>query len=170
MAQFILLLLAMLPALAFAEASHPMLRHSGLPIPRFVTLKSSEINLRVGPGRDYPILWVYKRKGLPMEVVGEFGHWRKLQDINGTQGWVHSQLLSGERAAIMRATNTKKLIPIYAEPSTTSRLVMEAEAGAQLSLLACQPEWCELRAGKTYSGWAEKTMLWGAYESEIFEN
>jgi SH3-like domain-containing protein len=168
MAKFIFLC-ALLPAFALAE-THPMLRHSGLPIPRFVTLKSSEINLRVGPGRDYPILWVYTRKGYPMEVISEFGHWRKLQDKEGTQGWVHAQLLSGERAAIMQTENAKQLIPIYADASSTSRLVMEAESGALLHLLSCQAQWCELRADEAHKGWAEKRYIWGVYKDDLFED
>ena len=70
---------------------------SGLPLPRFVSLRSEEVNLRTGPGVQYPVDWVYKRRNMPVEVLAEFGTWRKVRDIQGTQGWVHQSLLSSNR-------------------------------------------------------------------------
>lgn len=148
-----------------------MLHDSGLPIPRFVTLKSDLINFRVGPGRDYPISWVYRRKGLPVEVVQEFGHWRKLRDKDGMEGWVHGQLVSGERRAIIEASGEFSLLPIYLAPSNSSKLVMEAQVGAIVHLLGCEPEWCEVESETDgLSGWIEKRHLWGAYANEVFED
>lgn len=150
-----------------------MLHASGLPIPRFVSLKFNAVNLRVGPGNDYPIAWVYKRKGLPVEVVQEFGHWRKLRDMDGVEGWVHSNLTSGERSVIIRRSEGGSArVPIYATANSASRLSMEAEAGAIMPLGACEREWCEVKsdADSGQSGWTEKRFLWGVYADETIED
>src|SRR6056297_510066 len=74
---------------------------SGKPLPRFASLKSSEVNLRKGPNVKYPIVWTYKRKGYPMKIIAEFENWRKLKDKNGDSGWVHINLLSNSRKAVV---------------------------------------------------------------------
>src|SRR5690606_25372001 len=80
---------------------------SGLPLPRFVSFRAEEVNLRTGPGVQYPVDWVYRRRNLPVEVIAEFGTWRKVRDIQGTQGWVHQSLLSSNRfVAITGQTRT----------------------------------------------------------------
>ena len=71
---------------------------SGLPVPRFVTLRADKVNVRAGPGARYPVEWVFERKGMPVEIVAEFDTWRKVRDIQGTEGWVHQNLLSSRRA------------------------------------------------------------------------
>ena len=93
-----MLVLAVLapPALA-QEASQAPLQASGLPLPRFVSLRAEEVNMRAGPGVRYPVDWVYKRKNMPVEVIAEFGTWRKVRDIQGTQGWIHQSMLSSNR-------------------------------------------------------------------------
>src|SRR5688572_30955477 len=72
-----------------------------LPLPRFASLDSNQINLRAGPGTDYPILWVYQRRGLPVEIIGEFDTWRRIRDRDGAVGWVQQNLLSGKRGALV---------------------------------------------------------------------
>src|ERR1700751_5997914 len=73
---------------------------SGLPLPRFVTLKSKRVNLRVGPSNDYAVAWLYLKAGLPVEIIQEYDNWRQIRDSDGTEGWVSQALLSGNRAAI----------------------------------------------------------------------
>ena len=75
----------------------PALAQDHLPLPRFASLDSNEVNLRAGPGTDYPILWVYQRKGLPVEIIQEFDTWRRIRDRDGTVGWVQQNQLSGKR-------------------------------------------------------------------------
>jgi SH3-like domain-containing protein len=173
----LLLLFCMHPAHSIAQQTesttelHPMLRHSGLPIPRFVTLKGGVTNLRVGPGRDYPIAWVYRRQGYPLEVIKEFGHWRQVRDVassEGEEGWVHANLLSGARAVIINPAAPLTLAPLYAAASDTSRQVMEAEAGALLKLRSCTLEWCQITAPNKRSVWIAKIHLLGVYDEEVF--
>lgn len=143
-----------------------MFHQSGQPIPRFVSLKSGEVNMRVGPGKHFPIEWVYKREAYPMEVIEEFGHWRKVRDIENTQGWIHYRLLVSKRTAIVQPANTP-LIPIYSSNSATSRIVLEAEPGVMLTLHACDTIWCQASV-RDYQGWIEKKHLWGVYTDEEF--
>jgi SH3-like domain-containing protein len=83
---------------ASAQAVGP--NKSGLPIPRFVTLKSGRVNLRVGPGRNYPVEWMYLKSGLPVEIIQEYDNWRRIRDSEGTEGWINQSLLSGKRSGI----------------------------------------------------------------------
>lgn len=149
-----------------AFATHPMLNPSGLDIPRFVSLKSGKVNMRRGPGKDFPIQWVYERRFFPVEVIEEFGHWRKIRDREGQEGWVHFRLLSGERFAITQTANDA-LIPAFADSDPMSPLRLEAEPGALVRLLQCRVDWCEIHAGD-YTGWMEKQHLWGVYPDERF--
>lgn len=164
-------LLMLLPALSAAQtADHPMFHHSGLPVPRFVSLKSGEVNLRAGPGAHFPIRWVYRRAGYPVEVIEEFGHWRKIRDRDATEGWVHFRLLSGARSAVIRSDDpqTRPLVPLYAAASATSRLVAELEPEVIVSLDSCREAWCRASV-RGYGGWVQRTHLWGVYEGEAFE-
>ena len=74
---------------------------SGLPVPRFVSLKAGRVNVRIGPGEDYKIAWVFTRPGLPIEVIQEFANWRRIRDSDGTVGWVFQSLLAGKRTAVV---------------------------------------------------------------------
>ena len=82
-------------------------RNSGLPLPRFVSLRADEVNMRTGPGVQYPVEWVYKRQGLPAEIIAEFGTWRKVRDWQGTQGWIHQSMLSGKRNFIIMENSAR---------------------------------------------------------------
>src|SRR5258706_546116 len=75
---------------------------ASLPLPRFVSLKSEEANVRTGPGTRYPIQWVYHRAGMPVEIVEEYDLWRKIRDVEGTTGWVHKTMLAGNRTALIK--------------------------------------------------------------------
>lgn len=136
---------------------------SGLPIPRFVSLRSNEVNLRTGPGLTYPILWIYKRKMLPVEVIEEYDTWRKIREIDGTEGWVHQTMLDGARSfVVVGEERSMKLAPQEnAEPA--ARL----EPGVIGSLIECQAEWCRGEV-EGYRGWLRREWIWGAYPGEIF--
>ncbi|MFP4312787.1 MAG: SH3 domain-containing protein [Alphaproteobacteria bacterium] len=138
---------------------------TGYPIPRFVSLSSDKVYMRSGPGRKYPVLWEYQRKGLPVEVVMEFDVWRKIRDYEGTQGWVHRSLLSGKRTAII---NHEDLVPIKRKPKESARLMAYIQPLALLSLEECDNEWCFIEA-QGYSGWVQRKFLWGVYEGETID-
>lgn len=172
--------LALGPMPSFAQAppapattTAPEARTSGLPIPRFVSLKSDRVNLRTGPGTDYPTSWVFRRAGLPVEVVSEFETWRQVRDSEGTTGWVVQSLLSGRRSAIVLPWDEKdakdgakpKEIALRKSDSTNSRAVATVEPGVITNLLNCDGRWCEVTVD-TYRGYIMQKQLWGIYEGE----
>lgn len=137
---------------------------SGLPIPRFVSMKSDEANLRTGPGQRYPIRWVYQREDLPMEVINEHGHWRELRDVHGETGWVHRNLLSGSRHAIVI---TEQAV-LYQQPDIQSEPILRAENLVIGSIKQCTSDWCLLEID-ALEGWIEKRHIWGTYPDEVIE-
>ncbi len=132
-------------------------------LPRFASLRADKVNVRAGPGVRYPISWIFVRKGLPVEIIAEFELWRKVRDIEGTEGWVHKSLLSGHRSAIV----TGKVRTLYRRLNG-SVPVLRAEAGVQGGLLACRDKWCRMRISGT-DGWLRRGHIWGAYDAENFD-
>lgn len=133
---------------------------TNLPIPRFVTIKASEANARTGPSIRYPIRWVYERRGLPVEIIAEFEHWRKIQDVNGDGGWVHESLLSGVRNVIIKGKTTQD---IHRAADKQSYTVFRAEPGVIAALEHCENGWCQV-ALDNQEGWIEQGKLWGVYK------
>jgi SH3-like domain-containing protein len=133
----------------------------GLPLPRFVVLKSDQVNLRAGPGDRYPIEWVFTRKDLPVEIVAEFEHWRKIRDSDGTEGWVHQRMLAGKRSVMIKG----EVRPLLATPETGAPIVARAEPGVIARLQECKGAWCRVEAAKL-SGWLRREQVWGVYPSE----
>jgi SH3-like domain-containing protein len=138
---------------------------TGLPIPRFVSLKADRINVRVGPSRDQDVRWVYTRAGMPVEITAEFDNWRRIRDWQGGEGWVYHSLLSGTRTALVVPTLKNDLVPLYESPDTNSRVVARLQAGVLGRLVSCTGTWCEF-SGKGFDGWIQQVRLWGAYPSE----
>ncbi len=162
-------------ALAFpcVADDSPAIVGSGLPVPRFVSLKSDRVNLRNGPGTDYPTGWVYRRAGLPVEVIKEFETWRQVRDAEGATGWVLQSLLSGRRTALVLPWERKQgspppLVPIMASDSERSGVVVKVEAGVIADLHSCDGRWCRATVDQ-YSGYIEQKKLWGVYEGETFK-
>lgn len=139
-------------------------KESGLAIPRFVTLKSEEVNLRTGPGVRYPVRWVYRRQWLPVEIIDEFEHWRELRDQDGEKGWVHKSLLSSRKTGMIKPP----VALLYARPSLDAPLVLRAQKNVILPIVQCTREWCQLQ-GESTRGWIIKSDLWGAYPDEEFD-
>ena len=134
---------------------------SGLPTPRFVSLNVARANMRTGPGEQYPILWVYLREDLPLEVTDEYGAWRRIRDHEGTTGWMHGALLSGRRMGIISgATRT-----LYAQPDAKSKVLLRAEPGVILSIESCENDWCEVEI-RGRAGWISQEHFWGTYTNE----
>ncbi|WP_420327204.1 SH3 domain-containing protein [Mameliella sp.] len=137
---------------------------TNLPLPRFVSLKASEGNVRRGPSLTHRIDWVYKRRGMPLEITAEHGHWRRVRDRDGAGGWVHYSLLSGARTVIVE----EDMLSLYRRPDPDSVVVARLELGVIARLGDCGPAWCRLTADG-YRGWVDKTALWGVGLDEIRE-
>jgi SH3-like domain-containing protein len=146
---------------------------SGLPLPRFVSLKSDEVNLRAGPGKDYPTQWVFRRAGLPVEVLQEFESWRQVRDADGVMGWVNQALLSGRRTAQVLPWDIKAGTPppkleLKADDSERATATALVEAGVIANLLSCDSRWCYVTV-ETFRGYIEQSKLWGIYPGEIIK-
>lgn len=163
MLRWMLLALLMSAPAAWAE-DESILNPSGLPIPRYVSLKSDEVNVRVGPGKRYPIRYVYHRQHLPVQIVEEFAHWRKIKDFEGSSGWVHKGMLDGNRTAMI----LDKPQNLYARPEVSDQPVLRAEATVIGQLKACLPDWC-LLSMQDHDGWIRKADIWGVSREEVFE-
>ena len=137
---------------------------TGLPLPRFVSLKASNANVRRGPSQSHKIDWILTRKGTPLLVTAEFEHWRRVQDEDGAGGWIHYALLSGHRTVVVRAERAA----MHKTPDDTSATVALVEKGVIASLGACNPDWCEIEAEKI-TGWIRKSEIWGVGAAEIRE-
>jgi len=161
---------APLVATASAQAVGP--NKSGLPIPRFVTLKSGRVNLRVGPGRNYPVEWMYLKTGLPVEIIQEYDNWRRIRDSEGTAGWINQSLLSGKRSGIAAPWLRGKeeaAITLTRDADEKSRPIATVEPGAIGMIEQCDGQWCEMRFGG-YSGYVRQSLIWGAYPDETFDD
>lgn len=148
-------------ALANDRSANAQRKGSGLPIPRFASLRSDEVNARTGPGTRYPVDWVFKRKGMPVEIVAEFENWRKIRDWQGASGWVHQSLLSGKRSFIISA----KAASLHKTPTSAADLVAKLEPEVMGEIRSCAGDWCRVKVSGV-SGWIERTSLWGVYKSE----
>ena len=135
---------------------------TNLPLPRFVSMKASEGNVRRGPSLTHRIDWVYKRRDLPLQITAEHGHWRRVEDRDGMGGWVHYSLLSGVRTVLVE----KDMLQLRARPDPGAPVVAVFELGVVARLGKCDVEWCELRSGG-YRGWAPKARLWGVRPDEL---
>ena len=130
---------------------------SGLPLPRFVSLKSGEVNLRTGPGKRYPIDWIYRRRGLPVEIIDEFEDWRRVRDHDGTVGWVHRFMLMSRRTVLVTGeTRTLRRKPAPAAPG-----LAYLQAGVIADLKDCHKVWCRIEA-QGFDGWLHRSEMFGA--------
>lgn len=159
------LLLSQLPTAASADDT-PKARGAvtNLPIPRFVSLKTSEGNVRRGPSLRNRIDWVFKHKGMPLEITGEFGHWRQVRDRDGVGGWVHYSLLSGARTAIIETD----LNALYNRADPESQINAYLEAGVIVRIENCGLAWCRVKADGI-RGWTSKDNLWGVRADEVID-
>jgi SH3-like domain-containing protein len=174
---FRMLLAAVASAIATVAAAQPadsgagFPGGSGLPVPRFVSLKSDRVNMRNGPGTDYPTGWVYRRAGLPLEVIKEFEGWRQVRDADGAAGWVLQSFLSGRRTALVLPWEIKQGAPapkiaLRRNDSDRARAVAMIEAGVIANLSSCDGRWCRVSIDK-FHGYIEQKKLWGVYEGEV---
>jgi SH3-like domain-containing protein len=132
---------------------------------RYQTLRADKVNVRAGPATSYPIDWVFTKKGMPVEVVATFDTWRKIRDIEGTEGWVHQGMLAGRRAVIVQGREPRKL---REAPRPEAALVATLEPGVIARLVRCDPAWCEVRVD-SYRGWMTHDELWGVSAGEVVQ-
>ena len=142
-----------------------VLGQSGLPVPRFVSLKADKVNVRRGPSSDHKVAWVFQRKGLPVEIVAEFENWRRIRDSDGEEGWVYQSMLSGKRTISVAPWRKEEKVPLYSDTGLKGGLVARVEAGVVGTLDDCSGEWCAVTLGD-YRGYIQQNMLWGVYPGE----
>jgi SH3-like domain-containing protein len=138
---------------------------SGLPVPRYVSLKSDHVNVRAGPTKDNDVAWVYTRAGLPVEITAEFENWRRVRDSEGAEGWVYHSLLSGRRTAVVSMKHKGDLASLYESADSKSPVTARLQAGVLAQVKKCDSHWCHI-AGKGFDGWIEQQRLWGVYADE----
>jgi SH3-like domain-containing protein len=138
---------------------------SGLPVPRYVSLKSDHVNVRAGPTKDNDVAWVYTRSGLPVEITAEFENWRRVRDSEGAEGWVYHSLLSGRRTAVVTMKSKDELAPIYDSADPKSPVAARLQAGVVAQVKHCGSSWCHV-VGNGFDGWIEQQRLWGVYADE----
>lgn len=156
------------PAVAPGPAEAQTGVTTGLPVPRFVSLKSDRVNLREGPSKDHRTTWVYQRAGLPVEVTAEFDTWRKIRDADGSEGWVLHSLLSGRRTALIAPWKKEQVLPLYQQASQTSPVVANLQPGVLGNVRKCDGTWCRI-FGDGFDGYEQQSNLWGVYPGEQVE-
>lgn len=154
-------LACVLPVAALSLAQAAAAASPEPPLPRFASLRSAEVNLRTGPGKRYPVDWVFVRRDMPVEIIGSFDTWRKVRDYTGAQGWVHQSMLSGRRTAIITAGYQR----MRKEPSRDSAVVATVQARVVGRLIRCDAKWCRLNISGV-EGWLPRDSLWGVREGE----
>ena len=138
---------------------------TNLPLPRYVSLRAASANARRGPDFDQRVDWEFVRRGLPLQVVAEYGLWRRVIDSEGLGGWVHNSLLSGARTGLVRGETA---VALHAAPSERSAVRAMAEPGVIARIAACEAEWCDVSAGG-FTGWIPQGVLWGVDPGEVFD-
>ncbi|SDU41992.1 SH3 domain-containing protein [Stappia sp. ES.058] len=141
---------------------------SGFPVPRFVSLKSDRVNVRVGPSRDHRIGWTFVRAGLPVEIVQEFENWRRIRDWEGSEGWVFHSLLTGRRTALVTPWESDMITPLREDPRSDARVVAKLSPKVLSEVGQCGQGWCEV-SGNGFAGWIDQTRLFGVYPDETVE-
>ncbi|GGH20933.1 SH3-like domain-containing protein [Cribrihabitans marinus] len=137
---------------------------TNLPLPRYVSMKAHEGNVRRGPSLTHRIDWVFKRRDMPLQITAEHGHWRRVQDRDGAGGWVHYALLSGVRTVLVE----KEMLAVRASPAPDAPITAHFELGVVARLSSCTLRWCRISANG-YRGWAQKQFLWGVDPGEVLE-
>ena len=155
-----------------AAASNP----SGLPLPRFVTIRAKESNVRVGPGYQYNVAWTYQVAGVPVEIIQEFDVWRKIRDVDGSEGWVHQNMLIGTRTGYVTKDAGDK-VALKSSAGDDAGIVAWVGPGFPVKINACKEGWCAVVATdhpvdgrpSNYSGYLPETDIWGVYQGENFD-
>jgi SH3-like domain-containing protein len=168
-------MLVVLPALAQAPEPPGGRRGTGLPVPRYVSLKTDRVNLREGPSKDHRTAWVFQRAGLPVEITAEYETWRRIRDAEGTEGWVLHSLLSGRRTALIMpwAKGEVPPIPLLDDSDERGRVVARLQPGVIANVKQCSGTWCRVAivmdGARDLDGYIRQDRLWGVYPNEKVE-
>lgn len=138
---------------------------SGLPLPRFVTLKAGKVNVRKGPSSDHAVAWVFQRKGMPVEITAEFENWRKIRDSEGAEGWILQSMLSGKRTILVADWTRNKSVALRSAESENSAAVAKLAPGVMGDVESCDGRWCYVSVNG-YEGYLSQTEIWGVYPGE----
>ena len=145
---------------------------SGLPVPRYVSLKSDRVNLREGPSKDHRTTWIFQRAGLPVEITAEFETWRKVRDSEGAEGWVLHSLLSGRRTGLVtpwkKDAKDNPTSVLYQKPNAGAAPVEMLQPGVLANIRSCDKTWCRVN-GDGFDGFIHQAELWGVYPNEVIE-
>lgn len=160
--------LAALPEAGVAQPFAVERGPSGLPLPRFVSLKADRVNVRAGPGRSHRIKWTFIKSGIPVEIVREFDNWRRIRFADGTDGWVYHAMLSSERTALVRPWQQDELVQARSDPKDGARVTAKLEPMVLARVKSCADRWCEI-AGQGWAGFVQKEELWGVYPNEVID-
>ncbi|MBM3530493.1 MAG: aspartyl-trna synthetase [Alphaproteobacteria bacterium] len=163
-----LVLIAFAAASGAAWADAAVGTASGLPVPRFVSLKTDKVAVRGGPNKTHDIKWLFQRSGLPVEITAEFETWRRIRDADGAEGWVYHSLLSGRRTGIVTAKSKDELVSLHDRPDVESAVVAKLEPGVIGRVARCADGWCRV-SGRGFEGWVRQVRLWGVYPNEKVE-
>lgn len=136
---------------------------TNLPLPRYLSLRSDEVNVRRGPGLEYRVDWVFLRRGMPVRIIDEYGDWRRVVDADDAGGWVYQSLLTGRRTVLVTAPE----VSFRAKPADTAAPTARAEQGVVAHLLRCLPEWCQVEV-EGAQGWLRKSTVWGVEPDEVY--
>ena len=150
--------------LIFSLTTLKAMAQTGLPLPRFVSLKSEKVNLRHGPGKRYPIKWILVYKHMPVEIIAEYKDWRKVREWQGSIGWIKKTLLSGQRWVIIR----KGSQTLRRSRRTDSRIIAKIGKKVIGKLKKCTIRRCRMQFPR-YTGWMRHNQLWGVYPSEKYK-
>jgi SH3-like domain-containing protein len=135
-------------------------------LPRFASLKQPKTNVRVGPGTQYPIRWIYQRQGLPIEVIAEFGNWRRIRGSDSSDGWVHTALLSARRTALAAPWNPVS-VNLRVRPSDRAAVVARLQPRVLVRVKRCDHTWCAVDVPRhDLDGYVRQVKLWGVYPDE----
>ncbi|WDR07138.1 SH3 domain-containing protein [Devosia rhodophyticola] len=171
---------AMVWALVFTGMVLPTLAQenpSGLPLPRFASTRSDPINVRVGPGTKYEVAWIYLKAGVPIEIIAEFDTWRKVRDVEGQTGWIHQNLLSGNRVGYVKTDDAGGEITLLSAPDPAAKARAMLQNGFRVQLNECDGQYCQVTASyqpdggrsQSYTGYVEQALVWGALPNENFD-
>jgi SH3-like domain-containing protein len=145
-------------------------RETGLPIPRFVSIKNEPARMRIGPSRKFAIKWIYRRPGVPLEIIAEYENWRQVRDFDGDTGWMHSALLSGRRTGIV-APWLEESASLREAPSSSATATALLQPRLALRIYSCDGSWCYVATSRQdVRGHLAQRKIWGVYQGELIGN
>jgi SH3-like domain-containing protein len=162
---FVLMLLGTAVQAAGELATGPK---SGLPVPRFVSLKPERVKVHGGPTWDHEVTWIYTRAGLPVEITAESDNWRRIRDWEGAEGWVYHSMLSGRRTAVVKAKEKNGIVPLQSKADASAPVIANLQSGVMGTVKQCTGTWCRI-VGQGFDGWIVQDRLWGVYPDEKVE-